>query len=303
METMRTPELATTPRRVPRGDGALAAPATAEPAPPRTVAFVLQGGGSLSAPQVGALRALTQAGITPDLIVGSSAGALNGAAFAADPSIEGIDRLEALWLSIKRRHVAPFSLRTLIKASTGRGEAAVSSTALQQLLQFGIGVGRLEDAAVPLHVVATDVDTGAPVVMSRGDAVSALLASAAFPGLYPPVRVGQHRLVDGGVSADTPVLQAEALGATTIYVLPAAVTNTTGRQAHAALLSAHRALCQILAERERRDVAAVRGSVLRLPTATTPVANLIDFRDTSRLIQVGYSLTQDWLAQQPAAAA
>ncbi|MCX4580396.1 patatin-like phospholipase family protein [Streptomyces sp. NBC_01571] len=275
-------------------------PSTAESASPDVVAFVLQGGGSLCASQVGALRALTRAGITPDLVVGSSAGALNGVAFAADPSIEGIDRLEALWLNIKRRHVAPISLRTLVMAVVGRGEAAVSSAGLGKLLRFGVGVGRLEDVVVPVHVVATDFETGAAVVLSRGNAVSALLASAAFPGLYPPVRVGEHRLIDGGVSADTPVLQAEALGATKIYVLPAAVTKQTGRQAHAVLFAAYQAVGHILDERERRDVAAVRGSVVRLPAADTPVGSLIDFSDTRRLIQAGYSLTQDWLARQPA---
>jgi NTE family protein len=290
--------------QVPPDAGAPAASeasAAADPAPSGTVAFVLQGGGSLCASQVGALRALTQAGIRPDLVVGSSAGALNGAAFAADPSVEGIDRLEALWLSLKRRHIAPISPRTLIGAVVGRGEAAVSSAALRRLLRSGIGVGRLEETAVPVHAVATDFETGAAVVLSRGDAVSALLASAAFPGLYPPVRVGERRLIDGGVSADTPVLQAEALGATTIYLLPAAVTQQAGRQAHAALLAAYRAVGQILVERERRDVAAVRGSVLRLPAAVTPVGSLIDFRDTPRLVQAGYRLTRDWLTQRPAA--
>ncbi|MFE2585519.1 patatin-like phospholipase family protein [Streptomyces sp. NPDC059378] len=278
-----------------------AAPVAAEPARSGTVAFVLQGGGSLCASQVGALRALTQAGIRPDLVVGSSAGALNGVAFAADPSVEGIDRLEALWLSLKRRHVAPISPRTLIRALLGRGEAAVSSAALRQVLRSGIGVGRIEETVVPAHAVATDFETGAAVVLSHGDAVSALLASAAFPGLYPPVRVGGCRLIDGGVSADMPVLQAEALGASTIYVLPAAVTEEAGRRPPAALDVAFRAVCQILDERERRDFAAVRGSVLRLPAARTPVGSLVDFRDTPRLVRAGHRLTEDWLARQTAA--
>lgn len=303
MGAVQTGGSGVTPCQVPGDDGPRAAPAEAERAPSGTVAFVLQGGGSLCAAQVGALRALTQAGVTPDLVVGSSAGALNAAAFAADPGIEGIDRLEALWLGLKRRHVAPISPRTLIRAALGWGEAAVSSAALRRLLRDGVGVNRLEDTAVPVHIVTTDAETGAAVVLSRGDAVPALLASAAFPGLYPPVCVGGHRLIDGGVSADTPVLQAEALGATTIYVLPAAVTQQTDHHAHAALLAAYRAVGQILVERERRDLAAVRGSVLRLPAATTPVVSLVDFRDTPRLVRAGYSLTQDWLVEQPAAMA
>ncbi|WP_435225199.1 patatin-like phospholipase family protein [Streptomyces sp. Tue6028] len=290
---------AMTAYRVPRD---AEAPAVPGPVPSGTVAFVLQGGGSLCAAQIGMLRALTRAGIRPDLVVGSSAGALNGVAFATDPSVEGIDRLEALWLGLRRRHVAPISLRTLVRAVAGRGEAAVSPTSLRQMLLAVIGVRRLEEAAVPVHVVATDFETGAPVVLSRGDAVPALLASAAFPGLYPPVRVGERRLIDGGVSADLPVLQAEALGATTIYVLPAAVTRQAGGRGPGALCAAFRALEQILVERERRDLAAVSGSVLRLPAATTRVGSVIDFRDTPRLVEAGCRLTEGWLTRRPAAA-
>ncbi|MEU1201139.1 patatin-like phospholipase family protein [Streptomyces sp. NPDC005813] len=300
MGSAQTGGSAMTAYRVPRDAGASAGPG---PVPSGTVAFVLQGGGSLCAAQVGMLRALTRAGIRPDLVVGSSAGALNGVAFATDPSIEGVDRLEALWLGLRRRHVAPISLRTLVRAVTGRGEAAVSSTSLRQVLRAVIGVGGLEETVVPVHAVATDFETSAPVVLSRGDAVSALLASAAFPGLYAPVCVGERRLIDGGVSADVPVLQAEALGATTLYVLPAAVTRQAGGHGPGALCVAFRALEQILVERERRDLAAVRGSVLRLPAATTRVASVVDFRDTPRLIEAGCRLTEGWLTRQPAAAA
>ncbi len=271
-------------------------------AEPDVVAFVLQGGGSLCAPQIGMLRALTRAGIRPDLVVGSSAGALNSVAFAADPSGEGLDRLEALWMGVRRRHIAPISVRTIAAAVAGRTEGVVPSTALRGLLRSGITVGRLEETAVAVHVVATDAESGRPVVLSEGDAVSALLASAAFPGLYPPVRIGEHRLIDGGVAADVPVRQAEALGATTIYVLPAARTEQTGPRPHAALSAAYRALGQILDELARRDTAAVHGPVRLLPAVTSPVASLVDFRDTRRLVEAGYRVASDWLAQQPAPA-
>ena len=101
----------------------------------RAIAFVFQGGGSLSAPQVGMLWALTEAGVAPDLVVGSSAGALNAVAFASDPSPGGLDHLEAAWVSLRRRRVAPFSLRALLAALAGRGDAFVSDTALQVLLE------------------------------------------------------------------------------------------------------------------------------------------------------------------------
>jgi len=174
----------------------------------RAIAFVFQGGGSLTAAQVGKLWALTEAGVAPDLVVGSSAGALNAVAFASDPSPGGLDHLEAAWVSLRRRRVAPFSLRALLAALAGRGDAFVSDTALQVLLERAALARTLRETCVPAHVMATDLATGAPVVLSNGDTIRALLASSAFPGLYRSIEVRGRLVVDGGVSADVPVLQA-----------------------------------------------------------------------------------------------
>jgi len=124
---------------------------------PGRVAFVFQGGGSLTAPQVGMLWALTEAGVMPDLVVGSSAGALNAVAFASDPSPEGLDELEAVWVSLRRRPVARFSFRTVFGALTGRADALVSDTALRVLLERATLAPTLSETSVPAHVVATDL--------------------------------------------------------------------------------------------------------------------------------------------------
>ncbi|MFF7216901.1 patatin-like phospholipase family protein [Streptomyces sp. NPDC008238] len=268
------------------------APTTAKPTPSSTTAFGLQGGRRLRASLVGMVRALTPAGSTLDLGVGSSAGALNGAVFAAAPSAESIDRTETLRLSLERRHVAPISPGTLIRAAVSQGKAAISSAAPRKLLRTRADVSRLQDIAVPMHVVAPDVDTGTVVVPSRGTAVSALLASSAFPTVRPHVRVGERHLTDGGVTAKTPSLQAEA--ATTLCVPPAPVTKQTARQAHATLLAGCRAVGQILDERERRNPAAVRSPVF--PPAATPQTNLTDFRDTPQPVEAGYWLLQHFAA-------
>src|SRR5262245_37189552 len=86
------------------------------------VAFVLEGGGGLAAGQVGMLRALTEAGIAPDLVVGSSAGALNAVGYASDPTPTGLDRIEAMWASARRRTVVPLSPGRLLAAAAGRGD-------------------------------------------------------------------------------------------------------------------------------------------------------------------------------------
>jgi NTE family protein len=262
------------------------------------IAFVLQGGGSLTACQVGMLRALSEAGVAPDLLVGSSAGALNAVAFAADPTAAGLDRLTDLWMSLRRRHVAPLSVRALAGALTGRGAGIVPATAFRDLLQRGIGVARLQDTTIPVHVIATEFGSGDAVVLSNGDTVAALLASCAYPGLYAPVEIAGQRLIDGGVSADAPVLQAEALGATLTFVLPAATPDPLQAAPRAPLPLAFRALGQILDASARRDAALAAWPVRILPTAVSTANNPVDFRDTARLIEDGYGLATRWLAAQ-----
>jgi NTE family protein len=260
------------------------------------VAFVFQGGGSLAAPQVGMLRALTEAGLKPDLVIGSSAGALNAVAFASDPTLPGLDRLESVWISLRRRHVAPFSVRTALAAVAGRGDGLVPNSALRALIESAPVAGILSDTAIAAHVVATDLASGEPTVLSGGESAPALLASCAFPGLYPPVEVGERLLVDGGVSADVPVLQAEALGAQVAYVLPAAAYSAA--LPHGPLPLAYHALNQMLSLASRGDVAASRGPVHVLPVPGSKATSPVDFHDTSRLIDEGYRLATGWLAGQ-----
>jgi NTE family protein len=264
----------------------------------RTVAFVFQGGGSLAAPQVGMVRALAAAGLRPDLVIGSSAGALNAVAFASHPTQAGLDALDAVWRSLARRQVAPFSARALLAAAAGRGGGLVSQSGLRGLIA-GLPVPpTLDGTSIPAHVVATELASGAPLVISDGETVPALLASCAFPGLYAPVELGGRRLVDGGVSADVPVLQAEALGSSVTYVLPAAA-YATPLLPSGPLPLASRALGQVLGAIARRDVAAARGPVHVLPAPDSGARSPVDFRDTARLIDEGYRLAAGWLAGQP----
>lgn len=258
------------------------------------VAFVFQGGGSLTAGQVGMLRALSERGITPDLVIGSSAGALNAFAFASDPTPAGLDRLEDLWLTLRRKQVAPVSAWNLFAATTGRTNALLSNSPLRRLLAGTLRVQQLGQTEIAVHLVATDIESGQPVVLSDGDAVLALLASSAFPGLYPPVKIGSRQLIDGSLSADVPVRQAEALGATVTYVLPAALEDDA--QDRGPLYVAYRALRQIFDALARRDTAEARGQIFTLPAPRSRASSPVDLRDTSRLITEGHRLAYDWLA-------
>lgn len=244
------------------------------------------------------LRALTQHGITPDLVVGTSAGALNAVAYASDPTPQGLARLKQLWLNLRRHNVAHTSMPTIARALAGRGDGLFDASPLAQLLRTGILAASLEDTEIPAHVVAADLASGQPVIFSHGDTQSALLASSAFPGIYPPVDRDGLRLIDGGVVADVPVLQAEALGAEICYVLPAAVSDDRTAP-HGPIAMAYHALGQILEGNARRDALAAVGEVHVLTPATSPATNPLDFRETRRLIQDGYRLAQQWLAAHP----
>ena len=273
-------------------------PAANRTGPGGGVAFVFAGGGSLCAPQVGMLRALSEAGLVPDLVVGASAGAVNAVAFASDPGPAGTERLASVWLSLRRRQVAPLSPRTLLAAAAGRGDGLVPGSALQGLLAGVAVAAMLAGTSIPAHVVATDLASGAAVILSDGETVPALLASCAFPGLYAPVQVGERLLIDGGVSADVPVLQAENLGATVTYVLPAAGFDPGQSLPRGPMPLAFRALGQILGAVARGDVAAARGPVHVLPAPGSRAVSPVDFRDTPRLIEEGYRLAAGWLASQ-----
>lgn len=190
------------------------------PVPAPRTAFVLGGGGVLGAGEVGMLRALLEAQVLPDLVVGTSVGALNGAFLAADPSIETTVRLAELW----RRLSAEGGV---FAGSVGQrlGTALRSRThlhargPLRELLDRHLPVERIEDLAVPFQCVAACIERAAEHWFSEGPLVDAVLASAAVPGLLAPVRIGDEHFVDGGLVNSIPVSRAVELGATTVWVL------------------------------------------------------------------------------------
>jgi NTE family protein len=263
-----------------------------------STAFVLQGGGSLAAGQVGMLRALMEAGITADLIVGSSAGAINAVAFAQDPTPQGLARLEQMWAGLRRRTVFPLNPWDVVTGLAGRRDGLVSPRRLRLLLAGGLAAQRLEDTRIPVAVVATDLATGQPVTLTRGHAIDALLASSSMPGVFPPVPIGGQLLTDGGVSADIPILQAEALGATACYVLPAAAPPTPPDTTHGAIGFLLRTLNQVFERAAATALEAAQTAVTVLPTPRQHVLSPFDFRHTELLIAEGYAATRAALADQ-----
>ena len=186
-----------------------------------SVAFVLSGGASLGAIQVGMLRALADREIRPDVIVGTSVGALNGA-FLADRELtrETVDELAEIWLSLRRGTVFPAEPVTGLLGFLGVRRNLVPAGSLRRLITRHISHDRLEELPIPLHAIACDALTGREVRLSEGPLADAVLASSAIPGVFPPVEWDGRLLIDGGVVNNTPISHALELEPTHVYVLP-----------------------------------------------------------------------------------
>jgi len=257
---------------------------------PRT-AFVLAGGATRGASQVGMLQALTEHGIRPDLIVGTSIGALNGACFAESPTLETIDRLAHLWEAPPRSQIFSFSARSVAQNVRQRKGYVLDNSGLRDWIRLNTSVERLEDLTIALHAVATDAATRRPVVLSSGDTVQALLASSAIPGVFPAITIDDITLIDGGSSADVPIGPAVGLGATTLYVLPTLPGHDTAPGLVWQFLD--RVFGQPAAAAFAADHPGVE--IHRLP-APRPHDNPVSFRDSRRLIDESLALTRTYLA-------
>jgi NTE family protein len=264
----------------------------------RKTAFVLSGGASLGAVQTGMLRALYQRGVAPDLIVGTSVGALNGSYIASRPAIpDTAEQLADVWRSVSRWNVFPLNPLTGFFGFFGARDHLVSDRGLRKLVAENLELGLLEDSPVPLHVITTDLLSGRELRLSRGDALEAVIASAAIPGVFPAVERDGRLLIDGGVANNAPIVDAIELGAERIYVLPtgnACDLPEPPRGAVAMLLHAMSLLVmrRLLVEVEMlRD----RAELIVLPPPCPLTIAPIDFSHADELIRRGYEDARDYL--------
>jgi NTE family protein len=182
-------------------------------------AFVLSGGGNHGSAQVGMLRALLERDIYPDVLIGTSAGALSGSAIAADPTLSGIDHLTSVWSALRTEHIFPGGRLGRAWSLLSGGDHLYSNQGLAGLIDRMATATRFDQLVVPLRVIATDLATGEEVVIASGPLKPALLASAALPGSFPPVTHDHRTLVDGGVVDNVPLSHALAGPVDRIFVL------------------------------------------------------------------------------------
>jgi NTE family protein len=263
----------------------------------KPVAFVLGGGGSLGAMQVGMLEAIAEHAIVPDLVVGTSVGAINGAILAADPQ-GAAHRLAHSWSRLDASGVFPRSVMGPLRALRERRNHLVSESGLAGILSENLPSGAsFEHLAVPLHVVTTDAATGEAMVISSGPLVPALLASAAIPGIFPPVERDGRILFDGGLVANLPIRQAVQRGAKSLVLLdctfPGHPPIAPGTLAQTMLFAATAMLRQQTAD----ALAAIPSdvTVLYLPGPPPKPVWPLQFRHTLELIEAGYASAHEFL--------
>jgi NTE family protein len=228
-------------------------------------------------------------------MVGASAGAINATYFAAEPTRARAENLERVWCMLKRRDVLPISLLGVLRR---RGHL-VDSHALRRLLEQHLPYHQLEDATLPVHIVASDMLTGHEVVLSSGSVIDAVLASTAIPGVFPPVQIGSRWLVDGGVANNTPISTAMTLGATRIIVLPTGFACALNRPPSGAIARAMHALSLLVSRQLAHDAErfADTGVELRIVPSLCPLnISSYDYSAAVSLIAQARVNTQQWLA-------
>jgi NTE family protein len=186
---------------------------------PERTAFVLAGGGSRGAVQVGMLQELIARDIQADRVFGASVGAINGACYAGQPTPENAERMATIWRAVKGTDIFPRGTFDGPWAFLQKRPSVHSNSGLRRIIESGIDYENLEDATIPIEVVTTSITDGRERWIGHGPAVEAILASAAIPSIFPPVTIDGDVLVDGGVVNNVPISRALEAGCDRIYVL------------------------------------------------------------------------------------
>jgi NTE family protein len=271
---------------------------TSNRASPVKTAFVFAGGGSFGAIQVGMMHSLAAHGISPDMVVGSSVGALNGAYYAGDPTLNGVLQLETIWRGLRRQDVFPMTWRTLL-GFIWRRDFLIPHDGIRKLIDDHIPYRNLEDAKLPIHIVATDIISGDSVVLSEGSTSDAIVASTAIPGAFAPVRYKHYYLADGAISSNTPVRVAVKKGARRLIILPTGYACAEHTPPSGALANALHALTLLIARQLVSELEGLDPGIeyFVVPPLCPLVGSPYDFTRTADHIERAIQSTDAWLAQ------
>jgi NTE family protein len=263
---------------------------------PRT-AFVLAGGGSRGAVQVGMLEELIRRGIRADRVYGASVGAINGGAYAGNPTLEGIEKMAEIWRQVKGTDIFPRGALDGPWAWFQKRPAVHANTGLRAIIEAGISFETLDETVIPLEVVATSLTDGRERWIGHGDAVEAILASSAIPSIFPPVTIDGDVLIDGGVVNNVPISRALAAGCTRIYVLLCGPLHYHPRQPRRPAEAALTALFVAIHARFVRELSLLPPGVevVVFSGGGEPSSQYRDFSGTAAMIEEGRAEVADVL--------
>lgn len=252
-------------------------------------ALVLGGGGTRGAVQIGMLQVLAEHGFVPDRVYGVSVGAVNGVAFAGDPSRDGVQRMTDIWLGLTRDSVYPQGRLHGPWLYVRQRDSVYPNAGLRKIIDEGVPFERLEDAPIPVEVVAASLTDGRERWFTYGPVVETVLASAAVPAIFPPVEIDGEHYIDGGVVNNVPIRRAIEAGATRIVVLlcsPLVYTPAVPKRPAEALFNAFMISVH---SRFARDLSLLPPGVEVIVCAGTESAHLDfdDFSATQALIDQG----------------
>jgi len=261
-------------------------------------AFVFAGGGSFGAIQVGMLQSLAAHGITADMVVGSSVGALNGAFYAGDPTLKGVERLATIWRGLTRQDVFPMSWRTVL-SFLWRRDFLIPHDGIRKLIDDNIPYRNLQDAKLPVHIVTTDIISGDSVVLSEGSTAEAIVASTAIPGAFTPVRYKDYYLADGAISSNTPIQVAVRKGARRLIILPTGHACATQTPPIGAVANALHALTLLIARQLVSELESLGPDIeyFVVPPLCPLVGSPYDFSRTPDHLARAIESTDAWLAE------
>jgi NTE family protein len=259
---------------------------------------VLAGGGSFGAIQVGMMHALAKHGVTADMVVGSSVGALNGAYYAGDPTLKGILQLETIWRGLHRHDVFPITWRTLL-GFLWRHDFLVPHDGIRKLIDDHLPYRNLQDAKLPLHIVTTDITSGEAVVLSEGSAAEAIVASTAIPGAFAAIHYRNLYLADGAISSNTPVRVAVRKGAKRLIVMPTGYACASETPPAGAVANALHALTLLIARQLISELEGLDPSIeyYVVPPLCPLVGSPYDFSRSADYIERAIKSTEAWLVR------
>jgi NTE family protein len=275
------------------------------------LALVMSGAGNFGAMQVGALEVLLETGFHPQLVVGTSAGAMNAVSFASDPTMEGVQRLSESWCEVGEEQVGMPSLFTSIRRLITRQDSLIDSKPLANFLKQKLPgdvntFGQLTAMhGVQAHVVAVSMETGRLVVFGDREedrVLDGVMASTAIPPYFPPWEVGGQRYLDGGVLSKLPLRAAIERGATQIVALDVSYPLGTLEGAHGMIGISGYALSLMMEHLKELEVEWATGvgcPVYLIDLSVPDEMEFWDYEQPELLLLRGRDLTQKRLDSEP----